>query len=506
MPASSYRQQQGVNWGLVVGGAVATVLSLAFTRSSKNKSKNKAAAAAAAIHPEQHGNGLAAMDAECMVLRRESSSGSSSSGSSSEISSDGIVHRQAVHRLRHQLKSREEMIMEMQAQLSSKEKALHSHTSLIANLERQLKEANDSIFEVERVIQELHGPKANTSTGQSSGSSGTTEVAIDMGTQCSSDSDEHQEHELEGENKLIVKNSGKNSENNEMVLHAKEGDYQLVFERAKHLEAELLGIRAMAQEMASLLEMSERERLRLHHVVSQLQQKLAFQAKELNTMRATTHFLKVSLGSRRSGDDYTDLYNKAARLSRDEDGSPLQLRSSNAQAARPTKQRYSESASVDSSLEVSEIIDPSVRDENSTSSSTGSYWSSGGRDDQELEEEQEGGRMADYRSYDSPGVVRIGSPTIVGSRSSMESGTAQRYLFSDDQELGESEELEGGEEFATAATARTTRSSLEAVVEEEEEGSSGSSSVMEEMLDETLEDLVKATTPRATTITGRRSV
>ncbi|XP_011626977.1 uncharacterized protein LOC18443980 [Amborella trichopoda] len=83
---------------------------------------------------------------------------SNSSGSpcvSESGSSDPFGRRDVIHRLRLQLKRRDDMILEMHAQISDQNKALEERLALVAHIQLQLESSNRELFRAEREIQKL---------------------------------------------------------------------------------------------------------------------------------------------------------------------------------------------------------------------------------------------------------------------------------------------------------------------------------------------------------------
>ncbi|XP_068635079.1 uncharacterized protein [Aristolochia californica] len=73
----------------------------------------------------------------------------------SESGSDIFSKREVIHKLRQQLKRRDEMILEMQAQITDLQNSLNTHISQSAHLQSQLDSSNQELFESEREIQRL---------------------------------------------------------------------------------------------------------------------------------------------------------------------------------------------------------------------------------------------------------------------------------------------------------------------------------------------------------------
>ncbi|KAK3137864.1 hypothetical protein QOZ80_5AG0361440 [Eleusine coracana subsp. coracana] len=77
------------------------------------------------------------------------------SPSISESGSDIYNKREVIQKLRQQLKSRDEMIMEMQAQIADLKNSLSIQVTQNTNLQSQLDATNRDLFESEREIQHL---------------------------------------------------------------------------------------------------------------------------------------------------------------------------------------------------------------------------------------------------------------------------------------------------------------------------------------------------------------
>uniref|UniRef100_A0A1D1ZC96 C-type lectin domain family 4 member F n=1 Tax=Anthurium amnicola TaxID=1678845 RepID=A0A1D1ZC96_9ARAE len=73
----------------------------------------------------------------------------------SESGSDIFSKREVIHKLRRQLKRRDEMILEMQTQITDLQKSLAAQMAQSANLQSQLDCTNRELFDSEREIQRL---------------------------------------------------------------------------------------------------------------------------------------------------------------------------------------------------------------------------------------------------------------------------------------------------------------------------------------------------------------
>lgn len=73
----------------------------------------------------------------------------------SECSSDIFTKREVIHKLRQQLKRRDEMIMDMQAQITDLQSSLRSQSAHSEDLQSQLESASHYLFDSEREIQRL---------------------------------------------------------------------------------------------------------------------------------------------------------------------------------------------------------------------------------------------------------------------------------------------------------------------------------------------------------------
>ncbi|XP_008802962.1 uncharacterized protein LOC103716651 isoform X3 [Phoenix dactylifera] len=82
-------------------------------------------------------------------------SNSSDSPCISESGSDIYSKREVIHKLRLQLKRRDEMIMEMQTQIMDLQNSVSIQMTHSANLQSQLDSANRDLFDAEREIQRL---------------------------------------------------------------------------------------------------------------------------------------------------------------------------------------------------------------------------------------------------------------------------------------------------------------------------------------------------------------
>ncbi|XP_038973540.1 uncharacterized protein LOC103696519 isoform X2 [Phoenix dactylifera] len=80
---------------------------------------------------------------------------SSDSPCISESGSDIYTKREVIHKLRQQLKRRDEMIMEMQAQITDLQNSVSTQMAQLVHLQSQLDSANRQLFDSEREIQRL---------------------------------------------------------------------------------------------------------------------------------------------------------------------------------------------------------------------------------------------------------------------------------------------------------------------------------------------------------------
>lgn len=92
-------------------------------------------------------------------------SNSSESVCTSDTGSDLFSKRDVIHRLREQLKRRDEMIMEMQAQITDQLQIINNQISHMTNLQSQLDAANRESFGTEREIQRLRKAIADHCAG-----------------------------------------------------------------------------------------------------------------------------------------------------------------------------------------------------------------------------------------------------------------------------------------------------------------------------------------------------
>eukprot|EP00262_Sarcandra_glabra_P015026 TRINITY_DN4551_c0_g1_i5.p1 TRINITY_DN4551_c0_g1~~TRINITY_DN4551_c0_g1_i5.p1 ORF type:complete len:242 (+),score=55.09 TRINITY_DN4551_c0_g1_i5:49-726(+) len=97
-------------------------------------------------------------------------SNSSDSLSVSESGSDIFSKREVIHKLRQQLKRRDDMILEMQAQITELQHSLSSQLAQSTHLQAQLGSVNRDLFDSEREIQRLRNAIADHSGGTRVGS------------------------------------------------------------------------------------------------------------------------------------------------------------------------------------------------------------------------------------------------------------------------------------------------------------------------------------------------
>ncbi|KAJ0078987.1 hypothetical protein Patl1_23695 [Pistacia atlantica] len=84
----------------------------------------------------------------------------------SESGSDIFSKREVIHKLRQQLKRRDDMILEMQDQIIELQNSLNAQLGLSTNLQSQLDAANRDLFDSEREIQRLRKAIADHCAGQ----------------------------------------------------------------------------------------------------------------------------------------------------------------------------------------------------------------------------------------------------------------------------------------------------------------------------------------------------
>ena len=83
----------------------------------------------------------------------------------SESGSDVFSKREVIHKLRQQLKRRDDMIMEMQDQIVELQSSLNAQLARSTHLESQLDSANRELFDSEREIQRLRKAIADHCVG-----------------------------------------------------------------------------------------------------------------------------------------------------------------------------------------------------------------------------------------------------------------------------------------------------------------------------------------------------
>ncbi|PKA60797.1 hypothetical protein AXF42_Ash006431 [Apostasia shenzhenica] len=106
---------------------------------------------------DQNGGRMWAPSPELLELPQKpfNHSAGSDSPSLSESGSDIYTKREAIYKLRQQLKSRDEMIMEMQNQITALQSSLCTQLSQVAQLQSELNSTNQDLFKSEREIQRL---------------------------------------------------------------------------------------------------------------------------------------------------------------------------------------------------------------------------------------------------------------------------------------------------------------------------------------------------------------
>lgn len=92
-------------------------------------------------------------------------SNSSESVCTSDTGSDLFSKRDVIHRLREQLKRRDEMVLEMQTQITDQQQIITNQISHMTNLQSQLDAANRELFGTEREIQRLRKAIADHCAG-----------------------------------------------------------------------------------------------------------------------------------------------------------------------------------------------------------------------------------------------------------------------------------------------------------------------------------------------------
>ncbi|XP_077244734.1 uncharacterized protein LOC143884814 isoform X2 [Tasmannia lanceolata] len=93
-------------------------------------------------------------------------SNSSDSPCVSESGSDIFSKREVIHKLRQQLKRRDEMILEMQAQITDLQDSLKAQLAQSSHLQSEVDSANRDLFESEREIQRLRKAIADHCMGE----------------------------------------------------------------------------------------------------------------------------------------------------------------------------------------------------------------------------------------------------------------------------------------------------------------------------------------------------
>ncbi|XP_038888200.1 uncharacterized protein LOC120078072 isoform X2 [Benincasa hispida] len=84
----------------------------------------------------------------------------------SDSGSDIFSKREVIHKLRHQLKRRDDMILEMQDQIVHLQNSLNAQAAHSSHLQSQLDAANQDLFDSEREIQKLRKAIADHCLGQ----------------------------------------------------------------------------------------------------------------------------------------------------------------------------------------------------------------------------------------------------------------------------------------------------------------------------------------------------
>ncbi|CAK9309367.1 unnamed protein product [Citrullus colocynthis] len=84
----------------------------------------------------------------------------------SDSGSDIFSKREVIHKLRHQLKRRDDMILEMQDQIVHLQNSLNAQVAHSSHLQSQLDAANQDLFDSEREIQKLRKAIADHCLGQ----------------------------------------------------------------------------------------------------------------------------------------------------------------------------------------------------------------------------------------------------------------------------------------------------------------------------------------------------
>ncbi|KAA0057382.1 hypothetical protein IC582_010133 [Cucumis melo] len=84
----------------------------------------------------------------------------------SDSGSDIFSKREVIHKLRHQLKRRDDMILEMQDQIVHLQNSLNAQVAHSSHLQSQLDAANQDLFDSEREIQRLRKAIADHCLGQ----------------------------------------------------------------------------------------------------------------------------------------------------------------------------------------------------------------------------------------------------------------------------------------------------------------------------------------------------
>ncbi|CAM6088670.1 unnamed protein product [Calypogeia fissa] len=188
--------------------------------------------------------------------------------------------RDMVHRLRQQLKSRDEMILDMQAQISDQERLISLHQARCKDLESRLEEANNTLFESNLEIQRLRRAVAEYLTGQFPSSGNSSSI--------SSRRDAYEMHQQD--DSFLLRESQRLAKELEMREEEKQElerladlrikEHELVVQKLQMLESELEEARKSDFEKDLLLDAYEVEHESLEDRVDNLKRLVESKAPE----------------------------------------------------------------------------------------------------------------------------------------------------------------------------------------------------------------------------------
>ncbi|EFJ32058.1 hypothetical protein SELMODRAFT_408480 [Selaginella moellendorffii] len=195
--------------------------------------------------------------------------------------------RDVVHRLRQQLKNRDEMIMQMQTQILEQSRIIQVHQLRIGDLELLLTAANRSLFVAEQEIEQLQKLLAECCSCRSASCQvrkrGSLHVEDKVFKAQKRWTCENQHKDMRD----LVSEARRLTEKLKVVGENKRGQAREYEKEVRRVRSELSEAKNLASKNASLFQACDKERAKLSGTLTKLQQKLESQAIKLEHRRAS---------------------------------------------------------------------------------------------------------------------------------------------------------------------------------------------------------------------------